>query len=405
MRRTRRIARAIGCRLLVIGGGSLVIGTAPAGAQERLAARRGASVQPVYQRWTFGDGFTQPTIIGDSIRIDQVTQIAVPLGFAIELGDRWRLGASGAFARSTIALSDGAAVGETELELSGITDLKLTLTGQIVPDRLLFTVGANVPTGKQELDPVELEALRVVAAPALGLPVSALGTGAGATAGIVAARQLGAWGWALGLSYELRNTYAPYAASATLPPADFNPSDAIHVSIGGDGTVGESGMTVSLAADIYTQDKVTLAGGEPLAARAGPTIAADWQYALAVPGFRRLALFITDRYRASARSGDSTLTGSSGNYLDAGIASERVLGANTGLVVGLAVRHQTGLDLDTSVASAKTMLGAVTVGITRRAGDYTLQPFVRAQLGTLEAGPHSTNASSIGIGLSIASTF
>ena len=360
----------------------------------------------MFESWSLGDGFMQPTIGGDSIRVKSLSQFSIPVAFTVDFGDRWRLGGSGAFASSSISLAGGTAVRTSDPSLTGLSDLKLTLTAQVVPDRVLFTFGANLPTGMRELDPGELEALRIVAAPALGLQIPALGTGSGGTAGVVVARQVANWAWAIGASYELRSVYSPYAAAPDLPPADFNPSDAIHLSLGTDGIIGENQMTFSLAADLYTEDKVTLVGDtRSLTARPGPMWTAEWQYNMTTATSWQINLYAIDRYRTSATSADTTISGSSGNYLDVGARGELPLGPQTRFSVGLALRQHSGLTVDRSLASVGATLGALTLGLDRTIGSYALRPFVRAQMGRLSPASGSVNAKGFGAGVALTTAF
>src|SRR5687768_9238133 len=192
------------------------LSAAPLTAQGRLVGSRTSTIGPVYEMWRFGDGgVEQPTADGaGTIRVTKASQWSVPIGFAMPLGERWLADLSGAYASGVVTLAaQESAAGTSEYALSGVTDLRLRLSGRLAGDPagggVLLTLGVTAPTGKTGLAPEEVGALRVLAAPALGFQVPTLGAGAGATAGLVGARRLGGWALALGLSYEFRQRYEP----------------------------------------------------------------------------------------------------------------------------------------------------------------------------------------------------
>src|SRR3712207_8897265 len=57
--------------------------------------------------------------------------------------------------------------------------------------------------------------------------------------------------------------------------------------------------------------------------RSGPTLTAEWQLRVAAPRFSELTLYLVERYRTKYEQGDSTVEGSSGNYLDFGARGVR----------------------------------------------------------------------------------
>jgi hypothetical protein len=382
-------------------GAAMLVWAPPGGAQERLGANRAASVMPFFESWSFGDGLGHVTASGDRIRLSSATQLSVPVSASVLFGQRWQLGLTGAFASSTVKLDVAdPTLRLTEYSLSGLTDLKVSLTAHLIPDQVMVTVGVNAPTGTTELDGEELEAARILGAPALGLQVPALGTGTAGTAGIILARQLGGWAWAAAGSYEYRGTYAPIVLSAGIPTPDFNPSDAAHLSLNGDGLIGQHGMSIGVGVDFYSKDNLEFGGrGDESTTQLGPIITADWQLRLASARFRELTLFVSDRFRTEYKSAGRTVAGSSGNYFDAGIAGVLAAGTRTGIVGGLTLRHQTGLDSDDTIASAAATLGIVTLGLAYDVGNYSLRPFVRGQFGQLDSGGQSVSATGVGAGV------
>jgi hypothetical protein len=372
-------------------------------AQGRLVGYRSSSLGAVYEHWSFADGMSQPTRSGDgTVLIDHTSQLSFPVAVRIPLGESWAVDLSSAYSTGKVVLAaPDPELNTSEYTLSGITDVRVRATGRLTPT-LSLTMGVTAPTGKTSLDDEEFSALRVLAAPPLGFQIPRLGNGFSAIAGVVLSRQLGeAWAGALGVSYEARGKYDPGALIASLSNPDFSPSDALRVSLGLDGLIGQNGMTLGLSADFYpNQDEITdpALDGASLTTQLGPVLTADWQLRLGANGFRELVLYAVDRYRTNYRAGttvspDVTVAESSGNYLDAGIRSVIAAGAATGVLAAGNFRHQTGLKSDDTIATAAIVSGTLTLGLIHDLGSgYTVQPFMRGQVGRIDTGGESSSA-------------
>jgi hypothetical protein len=393
-----------------------VLLTSTAAAQERLLSTGTSSAGMVYESWHFGnDGFTQPIGTGAySVRIKSVSQLSVPVAATVSLGDRLTVDVATAYAtgRVTLAAPDTALGGTSTYTLSGMSDVRLRASGRVVGDNLLVTLGVNVPTGATSLDAREFGALRVLAAPALGLQTPVLGTGTGATAGLVYARELNGWAWALGTSYEMRSSYAPVTVAGGVAAPDFSPGNALHLSLGADGFVGQNGLTMGVSADFYGESELRLpaqtiggpgiqgAAGAPATSQLGPIFTANAQFRVAARSFRELTVYAVDHYRTSYKQGGVEASGSSGNYFDAGVRGVLATTSATGVLMALDVRHQTGLSVDNTLATAAMRSGAITIGLVRALPrGYALRPFVRGQLGRITSGDTSSTATSLAGGL------
>ncbi len=386
----------------------------PLEAQGTLVGRGTASVGPVAEWVRLGDGVVQPDLMSSgSVKVESARQWSLPFALIYPFGDRVTVDLAGTYTSGQVTLKDtDAAIGKSTYDLQGLSDLRLRATTHLVGDNVLLTLGATLPTGTTELDREELNALRVLAAPALGLQAPGVGLGAGGTAGLVLARQMGGWAWALAGSYELRGTYSPIAAiTAGLPATDYDPGDAVHLSLGTDGLIGQHAMTFSVSTDIFTKDELKVPGGSggnmsPIAAvQMGPVLGADWQLHIGTTKFRELSFHVSDRYRTKYELNGAEVDGSSGNYLDAGLRSVRPLGRNTDLLAGLQFRHQTGLDVDQTLATASSASGGLTLGLSRVVGVLIVQPYLRGQLGSVDSGGERVNLSGFSGGLAIGARF
>lgn len=374
-------------------------------AQGKLAGYTESGLGPVFEVWRFGgDGIPQPNIDGSgSVRVKRATQWSIPIAVTVPAGDRWTFDLTGAYASGEVSLSAvDPATGSDGYSLSGLADVRLRATGRLVGDNVLLTAGINLPTGRTELDEEELSALRVLAAPALSLQVPVLGIGGSGTLGVVLARQIGAWAWAFGASYEMRNKYTPVSIAAGLP-VELSPGDAIRVSLGTDRLIGQNSMTIGLSADFYTRDELESGsgvGGATARSQLGPIFTADWQYHAVTSRFRELTFYAVERYRSQYKRDGRKTPDSDANYLDVGVRAVAGMSSSTGILVALNARHHTGLGSDESLTTAAIASGALTLGLVQQLGsNYSLQPFVRVQGGRLESGDASANATGFSGGL------
>ena len=393
-------------RLGVVAALALALAV-PLAAQQRLTGIRTTVVGPVYEAWSFGDGLYQPIAGGDSVRIDRASQWTVPIAVVFPLGSRFTLDVSAAYAATEVKLAESDPdLGTTSYSLSGLTDTKVRLTTKLAGDNVLFTLGLNGPTGKTELDAEELAALRVMAAPALAFSIPALGTGSGGTAGLVFAREVRSWAMAFGASYEMRGEYSPVALAGGVSTTDFNPSDAIHVSLGMNGLVGGNEMTLGLAGDFFGEDELRSGATAAPPTRLGPIYTAEWTLDFATRRLREASLYVVDRYRTNYEQDGEKIDESSGNYLDAGLRLIFPAGPRMGIITALGVRHHTGLKVDNTLSTAAAASGALTLGLSREVGNgYMFQPYLRAQMGTIETGENSADANALGFGLTFSRRF
>jgi hypothetical protein len=237
----------------------------------------------------------------------------------------------------------------------------------------------------------------------------ALGTGFGGTAGLVASRQFGGWALAAGASYELRRTYTPVAFAAGIAAPDVDPGDAIHLTLGADGLVGEAGMTLAISTDLFGDEELAVNSGGGTGAvttRLGPIFTVDWQLRMPTTRLRELTFYLVDRYRTAYERGGREVEESSGNYLDGGVRAVFPLSPATGVLTALNARHQTGLKSDSALATAATASVGLTLGLQRSlGGGYELQPFVRADYGRIKSADASVTATGLAAGISLGRRF
>jgi len=290
--------------------------------------------------------------------------------------------------------------------LDGLTDTYVRGAMRLAGDALLATVGVNVPTGTTTLDPEQLGVLEVLGTPALRYQTPVLGTGWGGTTGLVYTRRAGTWSWGLGASYEYRGQYSPAQAQALgLGPGTFDlrPGQAIRVSLGTDGLVGQRAMSMSVASTFYTQDRVGLSAGgtPPQPITLGPMFTGEWQLRAGGGAFRELSVFAFDRYRMQYSRGGARVAGTDGNELDLGATGTVPLGPRTAFVAGLTGRWHTGLSVDASLPTAGIVAGGADVGVTWQTGPLELHPALGGELGRLDTGPSTLSVAKLQLSFTI----
>ena len=378
-----------------------------AAGQERLgAARITLTASPAFESWSFSSGgLAQPSLSGSSsVTLSSATQISIPLVISLPLfHDRWSLDLASGFASNKVSLASTDDELETDnYSLSGITDTKIRIRGKLAGESVLLTAAVNVPTGATELDSEELSALRVIAAPALNFQVPQLGAGGGGTVGLVFGRQFDNWAWALAGSYELRSGYTPISFASGIAAPDFNPGDVIHISLGGDGLVGQNGMSVALSADIFSEDELTSGGSAAPGSQLGPIFTAEWRMRFAAPRFQELSLSVVDRFRTPYKRDGETVDGSSGNYVDIGLLAAHSASPRTTLTWEISARHHTGLKADSSIISAAVAGAGLRLSVAHELrGGTVVQPFAAVNFANFRNGDASGSATGITLGLTV----
>jgi hypothetical protein len=367
----------------------------PVSAQERLVGQQSAGLGLSYESISFGgSGLRQYNFVGlDSSRISSVHQTSLPITLAWAPSQAWRVDLTTLYASATIKYRDAASASDQRTAtLSGVSDVRVRATGTVINDLLVLTAGVNLPTGHTSLSNSEFGVLRIMAAPALGLGSTPVGAGASGTMGLVVARRLGEWAVALGGSYEYRGRYSPIAALvAGAPSTDFRPGGVVRTSVTGDRTVGAHRLSVAVAADVFSDDELrtptTSSGSTSSIAsttvRLGPVFSSDVQMQFAAPHFRQLLGYLSFRWRAPFSRNGTSVTNSSGQYLDSGLRSAISLGPQRDLIVALDTRLHSGLGVDEGLPTSGVASGSLSAGVEFRRGILAIQPYVKTQGGSL----------------------
>jgi hypothetical protein len=210
---------------------------------------------PTYTDLTFGSGAAKRS----------VTQLAIPLVIVLPFGDRLSIDVSTAYANS-IVTSGGA----TTSEINGLTDTQIRANFRVGSDRLLFTVGMNLPTGQYAVPEAEQEAAGQIGNDFLYYPISSMGNGFAGTGGIAYARPAGNWN--LGFGGSVRKSAEFTAFSVQSSDFRFTPADEYRARLSADRPVGDGQLSLGLTYSMFGEDladTTTYSTGDRIIANAG----------------------------------------------------------------------------------------------------------------------------------------
>jgi hypothetical protein len=376
-------------------------------AQERIVGSRSIGVGTSFESVSFsGRGLAQGGFAGTQVaRISSAGQFTLPVSVATPISTDWRLDVTALLAYGAVTYVGDNGI-ERTARLSGVSDVRVRATGPLLRDGITVTLGANVPTGKTSLDAEQFSVLRILSAPALGLGSTAVGSGPSGTAGIVVSRPIGRWSMAAGASYEYRGTYQPIAAlTAGAPSADFQPGGVIRGSLTADRPVGSHRLSLATAVDVFSTDRLRAqAGGtagqavDAATVRLGPVLSGDAQLQIAAAALRSLLVYSSLRYRAPFSRDGERVGASEGTYVETGARAVRALARSADAVLALDGRWHSGLGVNQGLpTNGVTSVGA-TLGVHLRRALLSVQPYVRAQVGSLRPTGDARDTGSQGFG-------
>jgi len=389
---------------------ALLVTTTAVGAQESLLPTTGWGVGSTISAWHFSTPIAQS---GGAVA--DIAEMAIPFRVRSVFG-RWSVDLSGAgafgavhtSARPSGSDSDEGDDGDQVFTIFGPTDVKLRVTGPVVGDNLLVTIGLNLPTGKVGLDGDETTTLQAIGAPAVRMPVGSFGTGAGATLGAIRAFEGDDWAVAVGGSLEQRTEYSPIALllSGGKAETQVTPGTAAHLTLGLDRALGESRFSTLLVGDVFSKDQVRFTGGGTSESNSdfqlGPQVTLTSKIDFGSVSWRESAFAVAARLRGEfSDSTGAKVSGSSGTYLEASIGGVRGGPEGKGFVVAADARWHSGLKFtDALVGAAVTAVG-VSLGYEAVQSSSTTRFIVHGQYGTFDTGTTSTSGFGVTFGLSI----
>ena len=406
---TRRLA-------VSLSAAAFLVAALRADAQEALLPSTGWGLAFGLSAWHFTTAMPQA-----SGAVADVVEVAMPFRVRTVRG-RWSFDVSGAGAfgavhltTSTVGLqpgqggNSGGGSNDRVVTIGGPTDVKLRLTGPVVGDNTLVTLGLNLPTGKVALSADETAALQAIGAPALRMPVGAFGAGAGATLGVIQVVQGDEWALAFGASGEQRTEYSPIALALTSGTVDtkVKPGTAVHGTVGYDRPLGEGRWSLLFVGDIYSKDVLSSSGGGlPASSSAytlGPQFTVSSVMNFAASRWREASWGVAVRMRSEfSDASGAKVAGSSGTYLETSIGGVRGGSTGKGFVIGADARWHSGLTFTDALVGAASTSAGITMGVERARASTLTRWTLHGQYGTFDTGRTSTTGMGVTLGLSIA---
>jgi len=195
--------------LLMLG---LAVSVSPTYAQIVYDQPTAGGGQMIYSHWS----------IENSDKTIKLNQFVIPINGFVPIQDNLE-------ARFSLAtVSSRLEQAGTDYKLSGLGDIRLQFNQSLVSDRLLLSLGLNLPTGKKRLDLAdEWPVMEYLAKDYLDLPVRRYGEGLGinfltGVAGQIGEMQLGA-----SVLYGYNGIYEAYEGGG-----DYNPGDMFSLTAG-----------------------------------------------------------------------------------------------------------------------------------------------------------------------------
>lgn len=151
--------------------------------------------------------------------------------------------------------------------LDGVSDTKAKMSYSMFDQKLLFSLGVNLPIGKTELDNTELEVANLLYDEVLGFRINKLGSGLDVNAGMAFAVDMGALGLSLATSYLRKGSYINVKDSES----EYKPGDEIGVVTAIDIITDKALVNADVGYTRYNNDEIdgtaNLKVGEEIRAR------------------------------------------------------------------------------------------------------------------------------------------
>ncbi len=296
---SRRAARLAAAFLLAVPAAALAQGGAAVGSVQLLSGveARGLS-------FNAGGG------------VKGVTEFAVPLGMLWTASPRLAFDFGVHYA--SITRTPEAGSGFAKSTVSGLTDAQVRGAFQLVPDIVILTVAANLPTGKTKLSLDEQTAVGAAASDLVPFPVASFGSGANVTTGLAVAVPVAGWAVGAGGSYRLTAGYTPIDS---LP--SYKPGGELRVRVGADRVVGQGRVSLGFTYSTFAEDEFN--GARLYQPGRRYIVQGAWSFPVGNLG---LGLYAWDLYRAAGTLVIGGQPGDRQNVVTAGATASIQMGRN-----------------------------------------------------------------------------
>lgn len=184
---------------------------------------------------------------------ETISEFTTPIFVVVPVSSALSFDVATAYANARVQ-PNGSNV-EQPSSISGLTDTQIRANVLLGTDFVVLTAGLNIPTGKETAsDAEELAAFRI-GNDFLAFPISNMGTGFGATAGIAVARPVGSWNLGFGGSLRQSAAYDPVVASSGARPR-FQPGNEYRARFGVDHPFGTGRFAIGLTYSKFGNDNL-----------------------------------------------------------------------------------------------------------------------------------------------------
>lgn len=192
--------------------------------------------------------------IGTGAAAKTVSQFSMPLVLVLPLSARFNIDIATAFATSEV--SEKGTAGSS---ISGLTDTQVRGNFTLGNDAVVFTVGANLPTGQYQIDETKADAAGQIGNDFLIFPTSSYGSGLSATGGVAFARSLGAWNLGVAGSFRKSTEFDAFSASTDTGKVmlTFTPADEVRARFGLDRAVGDGRLALGVTYSSFGDDMMS----------------------------------------------------------------------------------------------------------------------------------------------------
>ena len=179
---------------------------------------------------------------------ETISELALPVFVSIPFGSTFTFDVGTSYSRAKV--TSGAA----KSEINGLTDTQLRGNLTLGSDFVVLTAGVNLPTGRSTVSADQQTAAGRIGSDFLAFPISNMGTGLAATAGIAVARPVGDWNLGFGGAVRHSASYDPFDVPAGQPVLHFTPGNEYRARIGVDRGLLAGRMSLGLTYSAFGSD-------------------------------------------------------------------------------------------------------------------------------------------------------
>lgn len=184
---------------------------------------------------------------------ETISEFAVPVFVVVPVSSILNFDVGTAYTWARVQ-PNGSSTGQTST-ISGITDTQIRANLSLGTDFVVLTAGINLPTGRETASQQEELAAFRIGSDFLAFPISNMGTGFGATAGIAVARPIGDWNIGFGGSLRRSSPYEPFVDNTGAQPR-FQPGNEYRARIGVDHSYGTGRVAFGVTYSTFGDDDI-----------------------------------------------------------------------------------------------------------------------------------------------------